>query len=116
VQNAINEGLGGVFGEMANTFDFCSSKGGRAVHTGGNGLEMVACVVGWVGGAAWYNFGKRGLQAIQNAITEVLGGIFCEMAKIFDYAMTEVLGRMFGETRRNLASCSCTHQAKRQKT
>ena len=38
--------LGGVCGEMANMFDFCSSKGGTC---GGNVMEMAACVVWGVG-------------------------------------------------------------------
>jgi hypothetical protein len=69
--------LGGACGEMANIFDLCSSKGGthwlkwhgggsiRGLGCGGGGLLDVILV-------------KRGLQAIQNAIAEVLGGIFGE--------------------------------------
>jgi hypothetical protein len=63
-------------------------------------VEMIACVVcglwlgGWGGGLfgiigiTILHFGKRGLQAVPRAITEVLGGIF-------------------GEMRRHLASFSC---------
>ena len=39
--------LGGVHGEMANIFDFCSSEGGTHWW---NGMEVVACVVWGVGG------------------------------------------------------------------
>jgi hypothetical protein len=38
-------------------------------------------VVLGVGGAVWYHFGKKGLQASQNAITEILGRIFGEMRR-----------------------------------
>jgi hypothetical protein len=47
-------------------------------------MGMVAFVVWGVGGGAdLYRFGKRGLRAIQNAITEIIA--FGEMAKIFDF-------------------------------
>jgi hypothetical protein len=35
------------------------------------------------GGAVRWNFGKRGLQATPNAITEAVGGISGEMANTF---------------------------------
>jgi hypothetical protein len=39
-----------MFEEMANMFGFCSRKGGRHARAGGNGVEMVACVVWGVWG------------------------------------------------------------------
>jgi hypothetical protein len=64
-----------------------TSAAARAVHAGGNGVEVVACMVwGWGGGGLFDIILEMGLQAIPSAITEVLGGTF-------------------GEMRRHLASC-----------
>jgi hypothetical protein len=65
---------------MANTFDFCSSKGGA--HAGGNGVwrwwHVWFGVWGWEGGGLFDIILKRGdfKQAIHSAINEVSGERF----------------------------------------
>ena len=65
--------LGGVHGEMANIFDFCSSEGGTHwwKWCGDGSMYDIGC-----GGGLFDIILERGdsFQGIQNAITEVLGG------------------------------------------
>jgi hypothetical protein len=81
--------LGGACDEMANTF-FLTSAAERVVRTvemshGDGSMRGLGCGRG----AACYYFGKRGLRAIQNAITEVLGGAFGEMAKTLGFCSSK---------------------------